>query len=295
MTTVRSTLITSVAIALAGSTYAAENKEPAKIRNPQSESKAYFANFKEKAPIHYYLSIQRYDEAIAMFPSVEEIDAIEPSTERTLLIAAARGIASDAYDAVRALILTHGADISKPHPSGLTALHFAVAAGNLPVVEMLLKYGADINAAPPIDRSCTVNCEKSDRTPLYMAYLNGRNRIRDFLISRGSSELDSDLIQELDYRSRRRKLQEKHRSAPPRGTDEAGLEEWYRQKYTAIFSELEEFLRAEGRMDEANRLPSELEPLIQALLHTLREPDMNGSEWSRLVRQNMVNNLIRSK
>ena len=288
MTTIRFTSVAAVAITLAGFTYAADNEEPAKMRDPRAESNAYFTHFKEQSPVHYYLSTQRYDEAIAMFPSVEDIDAIDPLTKRTLLTAAATGIASDAYDAVRALILEHGANVAKRDKSGLTALHYAAASGNLPVVELLLKYGANIHAAPPINPRCTVNCEKSDRTALYMAYLNGRNRVCDFLVSMGSRQLDFDLIQELRYRSKRLKLMEKHRSSPPRNVDEAGLEEWYRKKYTAVFSDLAEFLRDEGRFDEASRLHSELEPLIQALLRTPRKPGMSSNEWNRLVKQNMV-------
>ncbi len=288
--------VVAMMISSAGMAYAAESKDPpAKIRDPRSESKAYFAHFKEQSPIHYYLSLQRYDEAIAMFPSVEDIDAIDPMTGKTLLTAAASGSASDAYDAVRYLILQYGADISKPDESGLTALHFATASGNLPVVELLLKYGADIHAAPPGDQSCTVNCDKSDRTALYMAYLNGRTRIRDFLVSMGARQLDSDLIQELKYSARRLKISEGHRSAVPRNLDKEELEDWYRKKYTALFNDLAEFLRSEGQFDAASRLPSELEPLVQALLHTPRPPDMTSKEWNRLVKENMVKNLIRSK
>ena len=275
--------------------HADEAGETVAQRDPRSESRAFFARIKEEAPVYYYLGTQRHDQAIALFSSIEEIDAIDPTTGTTLLTLAARGDRSDAYDAVRILILKYGADVTRPDQTGLTALHFAASVGNLAVVELLLKYGADIHAAPLAERDCVVNCEKSEKTPLYMAYLGGHPRVRDFLISRGARMPHADLVRELEFASKRIELARKFRGSPPRNLDQSSLEDWYRERISAQFNELDKLLRADGRIAEANRLPAEFEPLIQAIMETPREPGMKPSEWSTLVKEKMVRNIVRNE
>lgn len=56
----------------------------------------------------------------------------------------------DRYSAVIELLLKHKADINIPNNEERTALHFAVKFGHLSCVQLLLKFGAEINGTVQI-------------------------------------------------------------------------------------------------------------------------------------------------
>ncbi|XP_077414791.1 protein phosphatase 1 regulatory subunit 27 [Vanacampus margaritifer] len=61
-------------------------------------------------------------------------------------------------------------------PSGMAALHEAVLTGNLEVVKLLVKYGADVNQR-----------DEDGWTPLHMACSDGFPEIASYLLSLGAS------------------------------------------------------------------------------------------------------------
>jgi len=84
------------------------------------------------------------------------------------------------------LLLRHGADVKQFLPSGFTPLHQAVAAGNLPLVTTLLEAGADPNAQRlPLDEGHPVAWLRSD-TPLHTAARIGRTNVMELLLRHGA-------------------------------------------------------------------------------------------------------------
>lgn len=97
------------------------------------------------------------------------------------LVLAANDSSADAYDVVREL-LGRGALPNEPDKSGHTALHWASFHGNLAVVDLLIRNGADVNAATKTEWE----------TPVYMALANGKERVAEFLEMFGASVPDED-------------------------------------------------------------------------------------------------------
>ena len=58
----------------------------------------------------------------------------------------------------------------------LTPLHLAAMQDNIPLAELLLAYGADINAIDPL----------TGRTPLHLAAHHGSRQITSYLLMRGA-------------------------------------------------------------------------------------------------------------
>ncbi len=79
-----------------------------------------------------------------------EIDALNPAGESALMMAALKG----ELDGARQLLL-RGASVNQP---GWSALHYAAAGTEVPLVRLLVDKGADLNAASP-----------NGSTPLMMA------------------------------------------------------------------------------------------------------------------------------
>lgn len=75
------------------------------------------------------------------------------------------------------------ADVNKSGPDGLTALHVAVQKGSLVVVKMLLKHGADIEAA-----------DLEGNTPLASALLARNTLVADYLVNQQAKVDANELL-----------------------------------------------------------------------------------------------------
>ncbi len=178
------------------------------------DSKAFTARLKESSRLHYELSMRHYNDALKIMPRVEDIDVIEPTTGLTALAMAAQDETADAYDMVRALVVKFGADPATVDKQGLTALHYAVNAGNLAAVEFLINHGAEVDAAPDIP-GCLENCVKI--TPLYMGYQKGRTRIASLLEDYDAEPIDSRTRSDLDLQAKLRETLATMRRSVPDG------------------------------------------------------------------------------
>lgn len=267
------------ALAAVGGLYAAA-EEP-----KQTKNKTFSERLKESSPLHFQLAARKYDEALKTLPYVEDVDTIEPVTGLTALTIAAQNETSDAYDMVVALVAKYGADPNVTDKHGLTPLHYAAQAGNLPVVEFLIEQGAEVDAMPEV-RGCGENCPKI--TPLYLAYQKGRTRVVEFLESRGANRIDSKTRADLEIQA---KVQEAlaafSKERAPRGVDKAA---WRRQKFSKVFNTAAEVLRSSGRVEEAAQFESMRGPLLEAMENTPRPRGMDAGSWYREIMQNMVAN-----
>jgi len=98
-------------------------------------------------------------------------------------------------DTVRWL-LDHGADVNQcatfggpGHGEGITALHIAAEAGDLPIAQLLCDRGADL----------TIKDRLYDSTPVGWADHNERTAVRDYLLEALAPQFD--LIQKPTYES----------------------------------------------------------------------------------------------
>ena len=158
----------------------------------QSEADERTEAFRRTAPLHFALRARDYDGALAAMLVQQDIDEVlEDERGKALqpLCLAAQDASADAYDMVRALILSYGADPNVRDGRGQSPLHYAAANGNLAVVELLVQHGADVNAM--------VSGSDEPLTPLYLATRFGMGRVADFLRSYGADELDGDLASRL--------------------------------------------------------------------------------------------------
>jgi ankyrin repeat protein len=83
-------------------------------------------------------------------------------------------------DSVRASLKLDQSLATRWHPSGLSALHFAAFSGNAATVQVLLEYGADVDARA---RNSFLN------TPLQVALLPGNEATARLLLDRGADPL----------------------------------------------------------------------------------------------------------
>lgn len=114
-------------------------------------------------------------------PLAEDIDALDPVYGETPLGMAAMDESTSAYAMVKPLLARYGADPNVTDRRGFTALHYAARASNYAVAELLLGFGADVDAENPLH-------EDKRTTPLWMAYQKNRTRLADFLKQRGARE-----------------------------------------------------------------------------------------------------------
>lgn len=236
-------------------------------------------DLEEAAPLYYYLLNKEHDKVFELLPFVTEIDAIEPMTGTTLLTMAARDETSNAYDVVKAMISVYGADIDQPEHTGFKALHYAVLAGNFPVVEFLVDHGANVNDSPLKDPECVENCEYSKKTPTYLAHWKDHPRIAKYLTSRGAISLHPDEQIEMNIQNVRRKLLDEFRYRYVRPLDRENPDVWYRERLNRKIVEVARSVRAAGRIEEAENLHVLIEPLIQAILSTEVEDRMTFRQW----------------
>ncbi|MFB3891975.1 MAG: ankyrin repeat domain-containing protein [Phycisphaerae bacterium] len=110
--------------------------------------------------------LQRYPEAIGDY-----------TLDRSLL---AWAVDNDDQKMVE-LLLRHGADVNDGGGGQPSPLHFAARAGNIPIAEILLKGGADINAEDYVFQK---------KTPLVYAQDAGKTAMVEFLKSKGASTVN---------------------------------------------------------------------------------------------------------
>jgi ankyrin repeat protein len=80
------------------------------------------------------------------------------------------------------LLLDRGANIEQVVPGDENALIEASASGHLPVVKLLVGRGANVNARVWVEE------QKEWRTPLNMAQRRGRTEVVEYLRSAGARE-----------------------------------------------------------------------------------------------------------
>ena len=84
-------------------------------------------------------------------------------------------IARGDYDSALKMI-DRGADVEAKDPgAGASALHFAVMMGKLPVIDLLLTRGADVNSRT-----------RNGTTPLHTAVLYARLEVAEYLLEKGA-------------------------------------------------------------------------------------------------------------
>ena len=99
----------------------------------------------------------------------------ESPIPRTADIGLHQAIARDDYESALKMI-EQGADIEAKDPeAGGSVLHFAVMKGKLPVIDLLVTRGADINSRT-----------KNGTTPLHTAVLYGWLPVVEYLVDRGA-------------------------------------------------------------------------------------------------------------
>lgn len=174
---------------------------------------------------------------------------------------------------VKALVTKYGADPTEIDARGYTALHYAAQTENLPVVEFLVNQGADVNAAPKTRDSCR---ERVPRTPLYMAYRRGRNRVAEFLKLREADRIEAETKDILDLEASIRNTVEKFNGTrAPRGVEK---KKWREMQLDSMFKEGAEIIRFSGRVDLADRIEAYRIPLGDAMENTPRPGGMSFSD-----------------
>ena len=201
--------------------------------------------FRREAPLHFALRERNYDDALAAMRLQVDVDEIaydEKGTALRPLCLAAQDASADAYDMVRELIRSHGADPNVLDGRGYTPLHYAAGNGNLAVVESLVIHGADLNAEVP--------GEDPPVTPLYLATQFGMDRVAAFLRAHGADELDRDLTDELKVDA----AMERARTAAMKRVvdEELPLPDAIRLVYKEVTIAAATELEAAGRFEEAS-------------------------------------------
>lgn len=102
---------------------------------------------------------------------------------------------------IKILLETDVTQINIKDPAGNTPLHIAAVNGSVPLVEMLLSKGADINA---------VNTQLN--TPLHLAIMNGKDEVCKYLIEKGTDLTKQNIVKKtplhLTVRHNRRAIAE---------------------------------------------------------------------------------------
>ncbi|MCY4594440.1 MAG: ankyrin repeat domain-containing protein [Bryobacterales bacterium] len=141
--------------------------------------------------LHEALERRQYTQAIEILRL--GVDPNEPGVGGKLpIVIAARDASADAYDVVYEL-LRLGADPNSHSGDGSTALHMAAMAGNLGVVDLLIRHGADVNAT-----------ENGAVPPVHSAYIQGHFRVARYLESFGAVAPRGDELEMLEYAGRMR-------------------------------------------------------------------------------------------
>jgi len=92
------------------------------------------------------------------------------------------------------LLLDRGANVNAQDSNGFTALHFAVYDSNIPVIKILIEYGADVNIIP--DKPYHFDNKYECLSPLKLAEKKGNTQIVQML---KSAQSKNNLIAKSEY------------------------------------------------------------------------------------------------
>ena len=124
-----------------------------------------------------------------------DVTATEPSSGQTVLMAAV----AEAHPAVAHVLLEHGADVRAQSQAGFTPLAFAVRAGDLESVKLLVAAGASANEKLAIRRRAEIDGSADymdtpdGTTVLVLAVVNAHYELATYLLDQGAEpNADSD-------------------------------------------------------------------------------------------------------
>ena len=144
--------------------------------------------------LHKALRNRNYEAALKIMPTVEDIDALGKDDDGdlvTALVIAAQDPIAEGYAVAKALIEKYGADVEAKDSLGKTPLHTAAMTGNLAIVELLLRNGADVNAV--------IEGQEIEITPLYVAIQFNKTTVAETLRMHGAKEVDDKIRAELEF------------------------------------------------------------------------------------------------
>ena len=222
------------------------------------------------AALHRALQERDYDAAIQLLRSGADATAESAEGELPLVIAADDGSA-DAFDVVREL-LRFGARSDMEHPNGDTALHRAARRGNMAVVELLVRRGADVNASRTRD---TVVGKLVD-TPLSLAYAYGHFRVGEYLESMGARAPENEDIETYKDFGRIEERIDAFLDRPPPGNIDA--EEWRWVAIKTAFAEVQPELAR--WFEEVEQMNPEAMEMFNAVAEEAPPPGMDELEWA---------------
>lgn len=148
--------------------------------------------------LHKAIRANDFDKAFEILPSITDVEYESAATSSyeetttTLGLAASNGFAKESYALAKSLIEKHGASPIDPDSQGLTPLHHASSTGSLAVVDLLLKYGADLNAKVE-----NPNHDYNGYTPLHLAISNLNDPVAEALRSYGAVEPSREFVEKV--------------------------------------------------------------------------------------------------
>lgn len=199
---------------------------------------------KQQAALHKAAAEHDYERAIELARNVRSLD-FTGASGTTVLCEAAHSGAADAYDLVFEL-LKFGAEPNRGCGSkqAETPLYLAALTGNLAVVDLLIRYGAEID--PEV--------EPAYYAPIYGAYMGGDKRVIERLEQNGAvmPKAHRDNLRRMqamsDIVARRPKVE------APKGVD---AKEWESQQLEAAireaYADVPDILAMLGAMAEYRR------------------------------------------
>ena len=228
----------------AGTAGAAADSQPVAGGSSEPETtRTRVKHLAEASPLHYALFRKQYDAALAAMPLAEDIDALDPVYGQTPLGMAAMDESASAYEMVRPLLVVYGADPDVTDKQGFTALHYAARAGNYAVAELLLEFGADVDAENPLHADMWI-------TPLWMAYQKNRTRLADFLKRRGARELAPGVRERLQLDAEMSEAVSNAAERVSRLPESPDPELDLRRRFEVMSGATERTLRRQGRTEE---------------------------------------------
>ena len=234
------------------------------------------AAFERNAPLHHALHRRDYDRALPLMAAEADIDRLDPVYGMTPLGLASQDETADAIDMVQPLLRSYGADPKVVDRQDYTALHYAATAGNHAVVEALLRFGADVDAAPP-------TAEGEPVTPLLLAWRRGRHRIAALLRVHGATEPALEVRRELELSAALFRAAEGPARVVGGATGQAAM----RAQLEAMSQATERVLREQGRLEQLEGWLQVKERVQQALLATPAQTGETATEYVLRVSRNL--------